>query len=112
MQFTNLFTGQTITPQLWQEELRPGDHYVIEKPGMGLLGLDGIEWINVIDDVHIHGELLDAEGCDEGFFNVRAYSPLCPDGEEGIVCIAEITRKISREEFETARRQGWQGLNS
>ncbi len=107
MQFTNMFTGQTITSQPWQDELRPGDHYVIEKPGMGLMGMEGMEFLKAIDDLLIHGEILNAEECEEGFFNVRAYNSYCPDGEEGIVCIAEITRKISREEFETARIGGW-----
>ena len=107
MQFTNMFTGQTITSQPRQDELRPGDHYVIEKPGMGLMGMDRTEYLKTIDDLLIHGEILDAEGCDEGIFNVRAYSSYCPDGEDGIVCIAEITRKISREEFEAARKSGW-----
>jgi hypothetical protein len=107
MQFVNLLTGKTINSMPWQDELDPGSFYAIENPVIGMLNVDGFDPITIPDNVIVYGEILNADGCDEGFFNVRAYSTYCPDGEEGLFCVADATRRISREEFESAREKGW-----
>ena len=57
--------------------------------------------------VLIYGQILDSRNCEPGFFNVIAYSAMCPNGEEGELCILDITRVINRDEFEMARRECW-----
>jgi hypothetical protein len=94
MQFYNRITDQTISPQLWQEQLKPGDYYVIEH--------------HSIDEVRVYGQILDTrKNCASGFFNVRAYSTKYPGGEVGFMCILEVTCTISCDEFEAARRNRW-----
>ncbi|HRJ59057.1 MAG TPA: hypothetical protein PLV64_22420 [Anaerolineales bacterium] len=107
MQFTNLITGETVHPADWQLALRPGDLYRIDRPMLGALAADMQGVIDLMDDITIYGEILNAEGCEEGFFNVYAYSALSPVGEEGILCILDPTARISRAEFEAARAAGW-----
>ncbi len=104
MQFYNGITGETVSSQPWQEKLKPGDCYVIDNPAIGLL-LEG--QVMPIPDIQIYGQVLNANGCDAGFFNVRAYSAICPEGETGMICVMEPTRIISPAEFEDARRNGW-----
>ncbi len=94
MQFYNRITDQTVSLLPWQKRLKPGDYYVIEN--------------HSIDEVRVHGQILDTrKNCESGFFNVRAYSAMYHDSEVGFMCIMEVTRTISRDEFEAARREGW-----
>jgi len=37
----------------------------------------------------------------------KSYSKACPHGELGDIHLATVARKLSREEFETARKLGW-----
>ena len=106
MQFYNKITNQTILPFRWQEELKPGDNYVIESPVIGMQ-LPKLMSSQTMDDVLVYGQILDARNCEPGFFNVITYSVKCPNGDEEIMCIANITRRINRDEFEVARREGW-----
>lgn len=107
MQFINFITGETVVPEDWRLALRPGDFYRIDRPVIGALARHLQGYIDVLDDVTVYGEILNSKDCEEGFFNVHAYSTWTPIGEEGIICILEPTAKISREEFEAARAAGW-----
>ncbi len=94
MQFYNKITDQTVSPLPCQEQLKPGDYYVIEN--------------HSIDEVRVYGQILDTKkNCEPGFFNVRAYSAVYPSGEVEFMCIMEVTRTISHDEFEVARRNKW-----
>ena len=106
MQFYNLITDQTVIPLPWQAELKPGDFYVIESPLIGVQLPDLID-VQTLVNVLIYGQILDARNCEPGFFNVIAYSVMCPNGEEGEICILDVTRVINRDEFEAARRECW-----
>jgi len=106
MQFYNLITDQMVIPLPWQAELKPGDFYVIESPLIGVQLPDLMD-LETLVNVLIYGQILDARNCEPGFFNVIAYSVMCPNGEEGEICIMDVTRAINRDEFETARREGW-----
>ena len=106
MQFYNMITDQIVSPHYWQMELKPGDFYVIESPLIGVQLPDLID-VQTLVNVLIYGQILDARNCEPGFFNVIAYSAMCPNGEEGELCILDITRVINRDEFEMARREGW-----
>lgn len=106
MKFQNMFTGETVVSQPWQDALQPGDCYAIDNPGIGFLTEDSAQF-DVIEGLTIFGEILDADGCDKGFFNVKAYSVGCPKGEFGMICIADVSRVIARREFELARENGW-----
>ena len=106
MQFYNLIADHIVYPRYSQVELKPGNFYVIESP------LIGVQFPDLIDFqaqayVLIYGQILDARNCEPGFFNVIAYSAMCPNGEEGELCIWDITRVINRDEFEMARRECW-----
>ncbi|MCB0207699.1 MAG: hypothetical protein KDJ52_00125 [Anaerolineae bacterium] len=106
MNFYNRITGQTVTPEPWQLELKVGDHYIIKQPKF---------WVG--DEVGIaptcYGEIItntpeeDEPPYPNGFFLVRAFSQWCPEGELGMFCIIEATRQITKEKFEQARLQGW-----
>ena len=106
MQFYNMITDRTIMSQPWQEELKAGDYYIIESPLIGVQ-FPGLVDIQSTLNVSIYGQILDARNCEPGFFNVIAYSVMCPNGEEGELCIMDVTRTIDRDEFETARRESW-----
>jgi len=104
--FYNLITDQIVSPLNWKAEPKPGDHYVIKNPLVGVRIPDMID-IQPQAYVLIYGQILDARNCRPGFFNVIAYSALCPNGEEAELCILDITRVINRDEFEAARRECW-----
>jgi hypothetical protein len=106
MQFYNLITDQMVIPLPWQAELKPGDYYVIESPLIGVQLPDLMDAGRLVNG-SIYGQILDARNCEPGFFNVIAYSVMCPNGEEGGICILDVTRAIDRDEFEAARREGW-----
>ena len=103
MEFTNIITGEPIVPLPWQLELKPGDLYIIENPSISLMGSGTIN----LEDIAVYGEILDAKNCAKAFFNVRAFSRYCPKGEEGLLCIVEPTRRITRGEFDAAREKDW-----
>ena len=106
MQFYNLITDQMVSPRYSHAELKPGDYYVIEGALIGVQFPDLID-IQAQTYVLIYGQILDARNCRPGFFNVIAYSAMCPSGEEGELCILDITRVINRDEFEAAHRECW-----
>ena len=106
MQFYNLITDKRVSPLSWQAELKPGDYFVIECPLIGVQLPDLME-VEMLANILIYGQILDARNCELGFFNVIAYSVMCPNGEEGEICIMDVTRAINRDEFEAARREGW-----
>jgi hypothetical protein len=89
--FFNALTGAHVAPAQWQTKLRSGDYYVIESFTSSL--------------PTIYGQILKPAG--KGFFQVKAYSAWCMEGQEGILCIVEPTRKLTRAEFETAREKNW-----
>jgi hypothetical protein len=104
--FYNLITDQMVSPLHGHAEPKPGDHYVIKSPLVGVRIPDLID-IQPQAYVLIYGQILDARNCRPGFFNVIAYSAMCPSGEEAELCILDITRVINRDEFEAARRECW-----
>ena len=106
MQFYNLITDQRVSPLSWQSELKPGDYFVIERPLIGVQ-LPDLNDVETLVNVLIYGQILDARNCEPGFFNVIAYSVMCPNGEEGEICIMDVTRMLNRDEFEAARRESW-----
>ena len=71
--FRYLVTGQTITADDWQLDLKPGDYYIIEQPVI-YVGSKTIPMPNV------YGEILEVEA--NGFCRVKAYSIFSPDGED------------------------------
>jgi hypothetical protein len=113
MQFYNWITGVEVSPQPWQEELQAGDFYVIDFPNLGVAKFEDAiggrleDYMQAPEGLSVYGQILNSDDCEAGFFNVRAYSGMCPDGEEGLMCIMEATRKISQEEFLSARRERW-----
>ncbi|MCJ7432251.1 MAG: hypothetical protein MUO77_02050, partial [Anaerolineales bacterium] len=54
----------------------------------------------------IYGEILGA-ALEKGYFHARAYSVWFPKGNEGMVCVVEPTRILTRQEFEHARTRRW-----
>ena len=105
MNFYNQFTGETVTPTAWQQALKAGDYYIVEHP---VFQVDA----QVLPAPTVYGRIRSNEGCEPGFFVVKAYSQLCPDGETGLMCICEPTRLLTRQEFERARKQNWsQGMD-
>jgi hypothetical protein len=97
MEFRNMITGALITPTDWQLALKVGDCYEIAN-STGAVG-DGVRF-QIFDMPTIVGELIEA--AEPGYFYARGYSADCPDGEIGLVCICDPTRKLSRAEFEAA----------
>ena len=97
---------QTVESAPWQDALKPGDYYLILNPFVGVLAGGEVKLAENLD-IPIFGQLLDAEGYEPGFFFVCAYSWMCPDGENGLVCIIEIIRTLTPAEFEVARRANW-----
>jgi hypothetical protein len=107
MQPCNFVACQTniLLPRL--KELKPGDYFMIEHPQALKRIPSQLVKILMMDDVLMYGQILDGRNCEAGFFNVIAYSLLSPNGEEGTLNIADITRVINRDEFESARREEW-----
>lgn len=92
--------------QPWQDAIKPGDHYLILSPFVGV-SVDG-EWqVAETLNIPVFGEILNAEGCAPGFFNVRAYSYMCPEGEYGLISILDPTRILAPAEFEAAQQSNW-----
>ncbi|MBI1793367.1 MAG: hypothetical protein HYR70_04160 [Chloroflexi bacterium] len=85
--YFNALTGAQTVPTAWQKNLKDGDFYEIAP-------VDGSAFPT------IYGKILEVR--DEGFFWVKAYSAWCPQGEEGLLCIVEPTRRITQEEFRAA----------
>lgn len=82
--FTSMITGETVTAAPWQEALAVGDHYAIL----------------FADDLLVIGELLGvAAGHGPGFFWARGYSALCPEGELGLMCVADATFAVRPAHF-------------
>lgn len=75
----------------WSGASKVGDYYTIESYGFT-----------------IYGHITKHQGRkDSGFFWADGYSIHCSDGEPGVVCIVDIHRTISEEEFNAARSRGW-----
>lgn len=101
MQFVNILTGKTMTPEPWQLELKVGDFYINEK-AVAALGEDIF-----YSTPNIYGQIVSDEDCRPGYFWVRGYSEWCPEGELGGFNICEATRKLTEDEFNQARENGW-----
>ena len=89
--YYNALTGAQVAPDAWQMRIRKGDYYeiVLESPFP-----------------IIYGVILEAAP-EKGYFRARGYSEWCPDGNEGMLCVVEPTRKLTRREFERARTRRW-----
>ena len=82
MQFYNMITDQLVISLPWQEELKAGDYYIIESPLIGVQFPDLVD-LQTLVNVSIYGQILDARNCEPGFFNVIAYSVMCPTEKKG-----------------------------
>ena len=91
LSYFNALTGAEVRPDEWQMKLRKGDFYEINTGDQSF--------------PPIYGEILD--GPEKGYFKVKAYSQWCPEGQQGLLCLVEPTRKITRDEFEVARGSKW-----
>lgn len=90
MKFTNIMTGEKVTPKDWQLELKKGDYYIIET------------------ECTIYGQILKPKGKKStGMFWVKAWSVYCPEGEVGLMNICDPTEKITKEDFDTAKQRNW-----
>jgi hypothetical protein len=89
--YYNFLTGALVVPDHWQMKIRKGTYYeiVLESPYP-----------------MIYGVILDITQ-ERGYFWVRAYSTWCPDGEEGMLCIVEPTRMLTKREFVRAQQRRW-----
>lgn len=99
-------SGLFIYSQPWQDAIKPGDHYMILHPFMGVSSGGEIRTAEYLD-FPVFGEILDAEGCEPGFFNVCGYSSMCQDGEYGLISILDPTRILTPEEFEAGQDANW-----
>ena len=80
--------------QDWQREIKPGDCFMRSTPyGFAIY----CEVLGEYEEEHLRN-----------FRFCRCYSVACPDGELGDVHVSTIKRRITREEFEEARRKGWE----
>jgi hypothetical protein len=104
MKFTNILTGETVTPEDWQLALKPGDYYTIESP---TLAVAGQRVGPPTGPPTVYGRIENDEDCEPGFFWVQAYSQWCPEGEFGLMNICDPSRTLTEAEFEQARAEGW-----
>lgn len=112
MKFKHIFTGQWIEPEAWQADLQVGDHYYIEQPQAMLLSTNNPdEFQSKYQTPPVYGRIESAENCPTGYFYVEGFSQWCPEGEHGLMCIVEPSRKLTPEEFERARAAGWPTIN-
>ncbi len=84
-----------MPPDDWQTKIRKGDYYEIAS-----------ECFSACIPT-LYGEVLEPFR-EIGFYHTRVYSAWCLGGEDGVVCIVEPTRMLTREEFEYARTRRWQ----
>lgn len=109
MEFTNMITGQTVTPTDWQQALKVGDYYCIAKPVVAVIdpntGHAGSLGPNEVPAVY--GRIVSAVPRAPGHFWAKAYSQWCPDGETGLVCIVDPTHQLTKDEFNQAKASGW-----
>jgi hypothetical protein len=66
--------------------------------------VDGVVYPNLPT---IYGEIVSDEDCEPGFFWVKGYSQMCPEGEIGSINTCEPARKLSKAEFNQAKADGW-----
>jgi hypothetical protein len=90
--FFNALAGAQVAPAKWQSQLKSGDYYVIESFVPSLPS--------------IYGQIIKPTR-ERGYFRVKAHSAWYAEGEEGILCIVEPTRKLTQAEFEAARKKNW-----
>lgn len=88
--YYNFLTGAQVAPYDWQTKIRKGDYYEIVTENLPV----------------IYGVILEASHT-TGYFRVRAYSTWCLCGQNGIMCVVDPTRMLTRQEFEYARAQHW-----
>ena len=91
LSYFNALTGAEVKPDEWQMKLRKGDFFEIDTGDQSF--------------PPIYGKILD--GPEKGYFKVKAHSQWCPEGQEGLLCIVEPTRKLTKDEFESARARKW-----
>lgn len=89
----------------WQLDLKPEDYFVNEQPVAGIVSERGTQQFDTKGiTIYVHIEKVARY---KGFFWCTAYSEFVPDGEQGIQCIVDATRPITKDEFEQARARGW-----
>lgn len=82
------------------DQLRHGDHFAyVHHSGVPIFG-------EVIEST----EYEEDSARENGFIFGRCYSELCPNGELGDTHVTHITHKVSKEDFERARANGWRHL--
>jgi hypothetical protein len=101
MRLTHFLTGQTVNTEPWQDALKVGDFYVIEKPTLWAGG----EFFPDLPPVY--GQIISDEACEPGFFWAEAYSQMCPEGETGEFCIVEASRQLTEAEFRAYEAKAW-----
>lgn len=99
-------TGVYVYSQPWQDAIKPGDYYLIQRPCIGVSAGGETKMAEKLT-IPVFGEILNADDCDPGFFNVHAYSAMCPDGEYGFISILDPTRILTAEQFDAARQANW-----
>ena len=80
----------------WQRQIKPRDYFRRYSP----------------HGFYIYGEVLDeAESREPGLENyrlIRGYSLACHNGEMGDIHVSTVEKILTEEEFEEARRRGWE----
>lgn len=104
MKLIHLLTRHKVETAPWQDALKVGDYYLIEKPSLWA----GAEFFPDLPPVY--GHILSAEDCEPGFFWAEAFSQVCPEGEIGLFCICEASRQLTEAEFLEAQSYGWPAL--
>jgi hypothetical protein len=78
----------------WQSEIKKGDYYMQEtKYGFNIYG-------EVLKNAYRQKNL-------RHYRFVKAYSLACSDGELGDIHLSVVSKIITKEQFEEARKNGW-----
>jgi len=101
--FLNSLTGEWVTPAEWQSALKVGDYYAIH-PARIVLGKQYFPMPSV------YGRITSNKGMEPGYFLVKAYSQLMPEGDVGEICICDPTHLLTKEHFKQAKQAGWPEL--
>jgi hypothetical protein len=91
--------------------LNPGDHYVaVAGSGENMLCIYG-RVVGPGDLDEDERSALAANYAREPHIRyAEAFSEICPDGEFGDIDVRDVLKKISAEDFEILREQGWPSL--
>ena len=95
------------THHLGVADLKHGDCFIVPRPDIGVV---------IFGEVIEHDDKYpeDNESIQEsrlrGYVYARCYSPLCVEGELGDTHITRIQAKISRNDFDHAKANGWRHM--